>query len=67
MLFTERFNEVLKISHVNQTELAARVGVSKQAITNLKNGTSLPSLDLLCALCRALGVSSDYLLGLSDY
>lgn len=67
MLFTERFNEILKVSHINQSELAAAVGVSKQAITNLKSGASLPSLDLLCALCRTLNVTSDYLLGLSDY
>ncbi|MGN0797122.1 MAG: helix-turn-helix domain-containing protein [Christensenellales bacterium] len=67
MQFTTRFCEVLKTSPISQTQLAMELGITRQAITNLKSGISLPSLDLLCRICKALDVSADYLLGLSDY
>ena len=67
MEFTGRFNQILKDNHINQAKLADDLGVSRQAITNLKNGASLPSLYLLFNICKYLDVSADYLLGLSDY
>ena len=66
MDFTKIFAELLKSEKINQTELAQKINVSKQAITNLKKGTSLPSLDLLCAIAIALDVSTDFLLGLEN-
>lgn len=66
MEFTKKFAELLKLEDINQTRLAKEVGVSKQAITNLKNGSSLPSLELLCDLARYFNVTTDYLLGLED-
>ena len=67
MDFTHRFNQIIKENHINQAKLADDLGVSRQAITNLKNGASLPSLYLLFNICKYLDVSADYLLGLSDY
>ncbi len=67
MKFTERFNEVLHGSKITQVQLAEKLDISRQAITNLKIGTSLPSLELLYKICKVLDVSADYLLGLSDY
>ena len=67
MLFTQRFNEVLRFSNVNQVKLAKYCSVSRQLITEFKKGRALPSLDVLCLICRYLDVTSDYLLGLSDY
>lgn len=66
MKFKERFNEVLKMTTKTQSRLAAEVGVSKQCISDYKSGKTVPSIDTLCLLCKALDVSSDYLLGLSD-
>ncbi len=67
MKFTERFNEVLQGSKITQVQLAEKLEISRQAITNLKIGTSLPSLELLYKICMVLDISADYLLGLSDY
>ena len=67
MEFTARFNEALKNSGKTQVEIARAVSVTKQCITDYKNGKSCPSLETLYLLCRFLEVSSDYLLGLSDY
>ena len=66
MDFTKKFAELLKYENINQTELAKKLNVSKQAITNLKNGSSLPSLELLCAIALELNVTTDYLLGIRD-
>ncbi|MBR6703626.1 MAG: helix-turn-helix transcriptional regulator [Clostridia bacterium] len=66
MKFTERFNELLKISGKSQVEIAKAINVSKQCVTDYKSGKSLPSLQTLCLLCEYLEVSSDYLLGISD-
>lgn len=66
MKFQERFNELLKISAVKQTEIAKAINVSKQCVSDYKSGKSVPSLETLCLLCKFLDVSADYLLGLSD-
>ena len=66
-IFTERFNQVLKDGNVNQTKLAEQIGISKQCISDFKSGKSFPSLHTLKLICIYLEVSSDYLLGLSDF
>ena len=66
MRFTEVFTKLISHENVRQTELAKTLNLSRQAITNLKNGSSLPSLDVLCAIAKYFDVSTDYLLGLED-
>lgn len=65
-LFTKRFNEILTYSGISQAELAARVNVSKQCISDYKSGKSFPSIQTLFLICKVLEVSADYLLGLTD-
>lgn len=67
MIFTKRFNEVLKISGKTQVEIAKAIHVTKQCVTDYKMGKSVPSLETLYLLCKFLEVSADYLLGLSDF
>ncbi len=62
--FTANFKEALKYSQITQSELAKKVGVSKQSISDFKNGRSFPSIQTLALICVALDVSADYLLGL---
>ena len=64
--FQKRFNDCLRYADVKQTELAKAAGVSKQCISDYKAGKSMPSLDTLFLICKALDVSADYLLGLTD-
>lgn len=49
-----------------QPQLAAAVGVALRTYQCYEQGTRSPSFDVLCALCRELQCTSDYLLGLSD-
>lgn len=65
-IFTERFNEVIKSEKVVQSDLANKVGIARQCITDYKSGKSYPTIQTLRILCRELEVSSDYFLGLSD-
>lgn len=67
MQFTVRFNEALKSASISQTELADKIGISKQCISDFKKGKSFPSIHTLYAICSVLNLSADYLLGLSDY
>ena len=66
MLFTQRFNEILKNSGAKQTELANFCNVTKQNINNVKKGKSVPSIETLFYICKFFDCSADYLLGLSD-
>lgn len=67
MLFRERFTDVIGTSKKQQKQIAEECGIHPSCITQYKKGDSQPTLDVLFKLCRALDVSADYLLGLSDY
>ena len=67
MIFTKRFNEILKISGKTQVEIAKAIHVTKQCVTDYKTGKSVPSIETLYLLCKFLEISADYLLGLSDF
>lgn len=48
---------------LNQVEFAARIGVTKQCVSNWENDNVLPSIEMLLRLADFFGVSADYLLG----
>lgn len=66
MKFTERFNELLKISEKTQVQIAKEINVSKQCVSDYKSGKTVPSLETLYLICHCLDVSADYLLGLTN-
>lgn len=67
-LFRTRLAQALKTSGISQSALARHIGADRstlsQALTD--GGTRLPGAHLVGACAQALGVSSDWLLGLSD-
>ena len=67
MKFQERFNEALKSSPKSQKAIADECGIHPACITQYKKGDTQPTLLILYRLCKALDVSSDFLIGLSDY
>ena len=48
----------------NQVELAKRLNVTKQTVSNWENENILPSVETLIRLAKTFNVSTDYLLGL---
>lgn len=62
-----RLRESIAESGIAQKELARQVGVSPQTISKYMKKDIFPALDTFAKLCKALGVSSDFILGLKAY
>lgn len=58
-----RIRELRKARGYSQVELAEKIGVSKQAISNWENDNIQPSIEMLIRLADVFGVTTDYLLG----
>ena len=61
-----RIKELRKEFGLSQVDLAARMEVTKQTISNWENENIQPSIDMLVALANVFNVTTDYLLGLDD-
>lgn len=57
-----RISKYRKEKGMTQEELAAKLGVSSQAVSKWENDASCPDISLLPQLCRALGITTDELL-----
>lgn len=62
-----RLRECIRQSAYTQKEIAKAVNVSPQTISKYMKQNIFPALDTLAKLCKLLDVSSDYVLGLSEY
>ena len=61
-----RIKELRKAFGLSQVELAIRMEVTKQTISNWENENIQPSVDMLVGLANVFNVTTDYLLGLDD-
>ena len=61
-----RINELRTALGWSQVELARRLDVSKQTISNWENENIQPSIEMLVRLSRLFKVSTDYLLGFEN-
>ena len=50
----------------SQVQLAKRLGVAKQTVSNWENDNIQPSIEMLVRLSKLFGVTTDYLLGLEE-
>ena len=62
----ERIMELRSMRSWSQVELAKRLGVTKQTVSNWENGNIQPSIEMLLRLAKLFCVSTDYLLGLEN-
>lgn len=62
MTLNEKIQYYRKKNKLSQEELAARVGVSRQAVSKWELGDATPEVDKLVALAKAFGVTTDELL-----
>lgn len=65
-LIKQRLKEELNACPLTKAEIAARVGVSPEMITQYVTTKNLPKLDTFARLCKELDLSADYILGLKD-
>lgn len=62
----QRIRQARQARGLSQVQLACRLGVTKQCLSNWENDNIQPSIDGLERLARQLDVSADFLLGLDD-
>ena len=67
-LFRTRLGEALRMRDSNQSVLARAIGVDRSTVSQLLKGSDarLPNAQVVAECARALGVSADWLLGLTD-
>lgn len=61
-----RLRDAIKNSGLSQKEIAKRVGINPATVSKYARMEKYPSIDTLALLCRALGISSDKILGLDN-
>ncbi len=65
-MIKERLREEIKASGLTTVEIARRVGISPEMVTQYMTTKKLPKLDTFARLCRELDLSADYILGLKN-
>ena len=66
MKLNEKILYYRKKAGLSQEALAAKVGVSRQAVSKWEVGDTGPELDKLVALAKTFGVTTDELLGMKE-
>lgn len=66
MDFIDILKDIMLDKNLNQTELANLVGIKQSQVSEWLNGKSKPGYDNLKAICVALDISGDEILGLNN-
>ena len=64
--FQKRLNQLLIENDITLKKLADETGTTKVSISRYKNGHRIPDIKVLHKLAKYFGVSSDWLIGLSN-
>ena len=65
-IIKQRLREELKNCPLSTAEIAKKVGVSPEMITQYVTTKKLPKLDTFAKICKELDLSASYILGLTD-
>ncbi len=65
-MLNERIRKLRLERNLSQVDLAKKLNVTKQSVSNWENDNIQPSIEMLVKLAEAFSVSTDYLLGLED-
>ncbi len=65
-MFAERVRCLRRSRELNQVQLARKLGVGKQSISNWENDNIMPSVEMLERAADFFGVTTDYLLGRNE-
>lgn len=66
-MFKERLRELRNNENISQKNLATKLGISQQLVASWETGRSTPDTDMLVQLAHCFNVTTDYLLGLSNF
>ena len=62
----QRIQLLRQARNMSQVELAKRLGITKQSVSNWENDNIQPSIEMLVKLAAIFSVSTDYVLGLES-
>lgn len=65
-IIKKRLGEEIKNSGLTTVEIARRIGVSPEMITQYRTTKKLPKLDTFSRLCKELDLDANYILGLDE-
>lgn len=65
-IIKKRLSEELKNCKLTTIEIAKKIGVSPEMVTQYSTTKKLPKLDTFAKLCKELDLSANYILGLED-
>ncbi len=65
-IFSDRITALMGKQHMTQKQLAEKAGVTESAMSFYVKGERTPRSDVLTRIARALGTTSDYLLGIDN-
>ena len=60
--FADRLTKSMYDKEVNNTQLAKKIVMERNAVAMYVNGYSMPNSLILARICKVLNVSADYLL-----
>ena len=67
VIVAKRIRELRKEHKMSQIELAEKCMVKQSCISKWERGATLPELECIVLLAKIFSVSTDYLLGVTDY
>ena len=65
--FAERLNLAMRIRDFNNLKLSKSIYMSPSAVSSYRTGHRQPNFEILRSIALVLNVSTDFLLGLSDF
>lgn len=66
-MFAYRIKYLRQTRELNQVQLAEKLGVTKQSVSNWENDNIMPSVEMLIKIANFFRVSTDYLLGREEH
>lgn len=66
LIIKTRLSEELKNCGLSTIEIAKRIGVTPEMITQYRTTKKLPKLDTFARLCKELDLDANYILGITN-
>ena len=66
MDFGKQIRQIRKDAKLSQEQMAAKLNVSRQAVSNWENNKNLPDLEMIITISRVFGLSLDQLMVVSS-
>ena len=66
MDFGKQIRQIRKDAKLTQEQMASKLNVSRQAVSNWENNKNLPDLEMIITISRVFGLSLDQLMVVSS-